>query len=313
MGTDVLLIAAGPSSGRTSAPYFKAVEALFEREEQRFSRFRRDSELSLMNAAGGAKDLSPEMWDVLICAKRWWRETGGIFDPSVLPALLRAGYDAPFDTVSRRLRSGSLTGLPELRPLAWFQDVEMNGEDGHRDVRLENGVQVDLGGIVKGWTVDRAAEALAPLGDFLIDAGGDIAARGSCTDGDGWWVSVEDPLRPGEDSQMLLLKDRSVATSSSRRRRWRTAEGAQAHHLIDPGSGVPAETGVVSVTVTGGSAEACDVWAKATLIRGLEAGVRALEAADGFEGLITLDDGATLSTSGWEGRQHQQETVAAGT
>ncbi len=295
MGTDIQVLAVD-SAGSAAVPrLLERALALFQREEARFSRFRPDSELSRLNQAGELREPSAAMWDVLRRARRWWRATGGDFDPTLLTALERAGYDRTFEAVVGRKAPA---GRSAVRRPTGHSRMTLEESGGRRRVRLLDGARLDLGGIVKGWAVDRAAELLAPVGRFLVDAGGDIRAGGDSLDAPGWCVSLEDPLDTSGDAGYICVRDMAVATSGTYRRRWRLADGGEAHHLIDPASGMPSESGVVSATVVGASAEACDVWAKVALLRGVGRGLAFLEGV-GAAGLLTDALGARHATSRW--------------
>jgi len=135
-------------------------------------------------------------------------------------------------------------------------------------VRLKRGA-IDLGGLAKGWAVDRAAELLEGMGlDALVNAGGDLRAVGEEAPGaGGWMVAIE---RPDGTVMWEGTTNAALATSSAMRRRWPTTDGGWAHHLIDPRTGLPANSPYVQVTV---AAERClwaEVWSKAILIGGPE-------------------------------------------
>jgi thiamine biosynthesis lipoprotein len=151
-------------------------------------------------------------------------------------------------------------------------------------VNLTEG-QLDLGGIVKGWTADLAVEALeGDYGDIFVNAGGDIRCAGSDRDGEGWEIRVEAPR-----SGLTVWEGRvsgAVATSTTMKRRWKTDGGEWAHHLINPATGLPSESAFVQVTAFGEAAWRSEVWAKAVLIGGEDAGLRARRA--GVD-LLTLD------------------------
>ena len=118
-------------------------------------------------------------------------------------------------------------------------------------------MRLDLGGIAKGYAVDRAAELLAPAGPCLVNAGGDLAVRGGA-----WPVGVE--------HLTLLLERGAIATSGRDRRRW-TRDGREHHHLIDPRTGAPADTPLLRATVVAASAAEAEVLAKAVFLGDEEA------------------------------------------
>jgi thiamine biosynthesis lipoprotein len=309
MGTDITVIATDSSD---AGELLDAVEVLFGQQEARFSRFREDSELSIMNS-GTRHRCSPDMRDVLQRSAKWHRLTNGDFDPAVLPALVSAGYAVSFERIAAQHSSQSIAraSTPEFRHS--FATLYVCDHREFEYVQLPMGMQIDLSGIVKGWTVDRAAELLAPLEDFVIDAGGDIYAHGDSPDGEGWYVGLEDPKIPELDHAYVLLEDSAVVTSGTYRRKWKSPNGRDAHHLIDPRTGEPANNHVIAVSVAGPSAEASEVYAKTALIRGRVAGLAFLETAPGISGIMTLDDGATLRTTKWQGlAAYHAEYAAAG-
>jgi thiamine biosynthesis lipoprotein len=109
---------------------------------------------------------------------------------------------------------------------------------------------------------------------------------------------VENPRDPSRDLALLALTSGAVATSSMMRRRWRH-DGREHHHLIDPRTGASAETDVLAATVVAGSAAVAEVFAKAAVIAGAEAG-RCLLASRGLAGLLALADGSVCTTSEME-------------
>ena len=250
-----------------------SVKLLFDQQEGRFSRFRPDSLVSRLNAG----ETIENAWLSQVCrmAISAHAFTDGLFNPMVLPALVEAGYSASFEQVS----SGAPRAQPIPDPPACLRiDGDLVG--------LREG-QLDLGGIVKGWTADLAVEALeGDCGDIFVNAGGDIRCAGSDGDREGWEVRVEAPV-----SGRTVWEGRisgAVATSTTMKRRWTTAGGGAAHHLIDPRSGLPSASPFVQVTAYGDAAWRAEVWAKAVLIGGEEAARAARQA--GID-LLTLDAG----------------------
>ncbi len=145
-------------------------------------------------------------------------------------------------------------------------------------VQLPRGVALDLGGIGKGYAADGVSAELLELGvagvrGVLVNLGGDLRARGDAPEPHGWVVDVDDPLDTGRTG-LLALAEGAIATSTKLRRAW--ARGGQTlHHLIDPRTGEPAESGLASVTVIAGEAWRAEVLAKAAFVAGAEAGSRA--------------------------------------
>jgi thiamine biosynthesis lipoprotein len=294
MGTDVEVLAVGADDDAMAVLGARAAAAL-EAREARWSRFRPTSELSRLNDAGGAPVvLSPGTYALVARAVDAWRDTGGRYDPTVLPALEAAGYDRDFAAVPRTgdTSPGSVGAAPgcadvELDPLV-------------SAVRLPRGVRIDLGGIGKGAAADEVAEELlesAPsaVRGVLVNLGGDLRAVGEAPPPHGWVIEVDDPLATGRTG-VLALADGAVATSTRLRRAWSRA-GEPMHHLIDPRTGRPATSGLASVTVVTGHASRAEVLAKAAFVGGADV-APALLAAAGATGLLVTDGGEVVELDG---------------
>ena len=254
MGTEIEVFVQG-----VAGDCWDEVEEEFERLEQSMSRFRPDSELSRLNRDGRIVG-SRSLVDVVTAALEARESSGGLFDPTVHDAVVAAGYDRTFERLgeSRARRHGA---------------VPCGGEvavTGSRIV-LSPGVRLDLGGIAKGYAVDRAAELLSGAGPCLVSAGGDVSVRGGA-----WPVGVETP----DGTITLLLEEGGLATSGSDRRRWATEDGT-AHHLIDPRTGAPAETDILRATVVAETTLRAEVLAKTAYLGGAVDAPRILVTVDG--------------------------------
>lgn len=273
--------------------HLAAVEEIFHDMEDRLSRFRPHSELCRLNERSGeAVAVSAEMFDILSRAAELHAITGRTFDPAILPHLESAGYDRSFELIATN------TEAQEPASRSHMSIAQLTLAPRGRTVRAPEGLRIDLGGIGKGFTVDAAARALQPVGNFVVNAGGDIYASGEGWDGDGWLVAITDPRGPGRSLSLVRLYDQALATSTTALRRWTRGERTL-HHLIDPRTQQPSESGVMSVSVIAGTAAEADVFAKSALLMGAEAGARFL-ARQGAAGLFVMDDESIVS-AGWPG------------
>lgn len=261
MNTSVLLAVDGD-------PYaaFGLQEARFaiEQFEMRFSRFLPDSELSQLNTSNGTwTKVSPELFEMLALALSYHQQTNGLFDPSILPNLKRLGYDRSMDQI-RKQNPSLRRSLPF--PRADFAALEL--DLAQKRVRLPKGMEIDLGGIAKGWIVERTAKLLSQYAEVCaVNAGGDILFVGEPLDGFGWDVYLEDPRNPNQSLVPLHVRSGAVATSSITKRAW--TQGVESrHHLIDPRTGQPAVSDWLSVTVFSANIVQAEVFAKAILIGG---------------------------------------------
>jgi thiamine biosynthesis lipoprotein len=276
MGTDVTLI--GPAGWDDFDTAAAAVRALFDREDRRFSRFRADSELSHVNTRSGAwTTVSFEFGAVVELALAGWTRTEGRFDPTVLDAVIAAGYDRDFD----ELLAGARGALRPALPCGRAGEIELIGNR----LRLPERVGLDLGGLAKGWTVDVAAAAAVACGLpwALVNAGGDLRLVGTVPVG-GIPVGVDDPEDADETVGRVVLHAGALATSSVTRRAW----GNGLHHLIDPATSRPAAGDALQATVWAPTCAEAEVLAKDALLVGEP-------YLDRGAGLLVLRDGRVVT------------------
>jgi len=252
-------------SGGVSEALAAAVAAAVEHDEARWSRFRRESEVSRINAAGGAAvAVSADTLAMLEACSTWVERTDGVFQPLVGGALIAWGYH-------RSLLAAEAFAVTSPPPRRLGGRIEI--ERRHGTVRIPRGTRLDLGGIAKSWMAGRAAALVcARSGDpaVIVDAGGDlVAARGDHI------VAVEaggpDDLRreatahPPVLAHVVVRAGQGIATSGYGRRRWRNGDGREAHHLIDPDTGAPGPA--THATVVSDDPVAADVLAKVLSLR----------------------------------------------
>jgi len=268
----------------------RQTEQYFAQIEAHLSRFKADSELSHLNySAGKPFTASPLLFELVETALAWRKRTGGIFDPTVLKALLAHGYDRSFEEIVNRTDQN--VSINRTTSLARPQ-VKLNRA--HHTITLPQGVGLDLGGIAKGWTVQQAGQKLGQLGPALVDAGGDIACMGAPPTSSAWLVGIDNPLQPNTDLATLTLNNEVVATSSLARRRWQH-QGQMVHHLIDPRTGAPAITDLLSVTVIGPHLPEAEIQAKVALILGAQKGLAYLATQPDVSALLVTTDGRQLN------------------
>lgn len=271
MNTDVVLFLLSADSRHANC-VLDAAEWFFVQAEWRLSRFRDSSELSMLNRAGSAR-VSRTLFEILQLAGHSYADTKGVFNPLIGPALAAAGYNRTFDEIGT---DSSHTGeVQTISAVPAFNDyVELDPLT--YQVSLRNGAQVDLGGIAKGWAIDRAFRTLNKLGPCCLNAGGDVRVGGSYeADGDGWRVDIADPFAPDNSTtpgvRAVMLKDKAIATSGIMKRRW-MMNGNEQHHLIDPRTAQPARNNLLFVSAVADTAVQAEVAAKTVFIMGEEEG-----------------------------------------
>lgn len=271
------------------------VPAWLEHWEKIFSRFRLDSELSRVNSGAGAPfQVSPEFAEVLELALTAEQQSDGLVTPMLLDALLEAGYNRSFELLAPKWDQPELDPCPlqhGLSPFEWEPTTRM--------LSLPPGVHLDFGGIVKGWAADQTVDRLKSYGPVLMDAAGDIAVSGRRSNGEGWQVGVADPFHPPDNLELLKLDACGVATSGKDRRRWQQ-NGNWRHHIIDPRTNLPAETGVLTSTVIAPTSIQAEWSAKTSLLLGSRDGLEWLNANPELAGMLVLDDGQCLYSGNFE-------------
>jgi FAD:protein FMN transferase len=300
MNTDAkIFLCVPPGMKKTGEKALKRTQLLFEKAEETMSRFNADSELTRLNlSAGFPFKASPRLFDVVGESLEAARATGGVFDPTILPNLMASGYDRSFEKMSGRIDEPrpNVTGTK-----CRWQDIQLDAASS--SVYLPAGCGIDLGGIGKGWTVDKVSNILGTFPNFAIDAGGDIRVKGTKADGLPWNIGVADPLDISRNLMVVELTDGAICTSTTSRRKWESA-GKIKHHLIDPRSGEPARSGVISATVIAESATRAEVIAKTALILGPEDGLLFIESQPGAFGLLVLVDKSILYSAGFKEHAH---------
>ena len=283
MGTDAQVIVVGGPTGLESQARDRIADL-----ERRWSRFVDDSEVSALNRNAGAPvKVSAETVELVQRAIEAWRLTNGLFDPTVLGAVIRAGYDRSFETLGPF-------------PAARISDLGFGAagiEILDDMVRLPRGTGFDPGGVGKGLAADIVAEELRAAGarGACVNLGGDLCVFGTNPQGDAWTVAVDHPLYTDPITR-LGITDGAAATSTTLRRRW-SIDGEARHHLIDPTTGESSTSDLTFVTVVAGYAWAAEVLAKAVLLRGTPHHFDLL-AATGAQALAIDDRGRVFATPG---------------
>ena len=251
-------------------------QALIDQAEVRMTRFSATSELSRLNRAAGAWTvLSRPMWQVVGRALHLARETGGLFDPTVLTAMLAAGYDRSFEQIG----SGAVNcGTTMQRATGQWQAITCDAA--RHAILLPAGVGLDLGGIAKSFTAELVVNFLSQWGPCLVDAGGDLTAGDAPGDYPGWPVAIAMPSTPKEPEPAtavpVWLSNATLATSGVDFRWWQHGE-RRLHHLIDPRTGLPAANKVVTASVLCADACRAEAWATAALVAGEQLGPARLD------------------------------------
>jgi len=258
---------------------------------RRFSRFEPDSELSALNRdPRETVPVSPLMRRVAQAAVRAADDSGGLVNPTLVDEIEAAGYAESLGPAGALPLEDALAAAPHRAPAApdpSARYLELQVDRSSGTITRPPGVKLDPGGIAKGVFADELAALLAGHGAFVVDCCGDLRLGGA--DGVERDVRVESPF----DASVLHtygVSEGAFATSGIGRRAWLDAYSRPAHHLLDPGTGRPAFTGVVQATALAPTAAQAEMRSKAALLVGPDRACTWLP--DG--GVVVLDDGSSL-------------------
>jgi thiamine biosynthesis lipoprotein len=298
MGTEIELTAWTADDVRAEAA-FTAVFGEFDRLDAMMSVWKDGSDVLRLNAAAGdhAVPVSPETREVLRVARQISDQTEGRFDVTfgALSGLWK------FDTQDKDNSVPDRREVLKRLPLVNYRDIEVDDRAGTALLKRK-GMRVNLGGIGKGYAVDRSVAILRESGlrDFMIQAGGDMYVGGRRGDRP-WRLGIRDPRGPADRSfAMLDLTDGTFSTSGDYERFF-IKDGRRYHHILDLSVGEPAQ-GCRSVTLVTERAVIADALAKGVFILGPDAGMALIERTPGVQGVIVSAKNEVLISSGLRGR-----------
>ena len=261
LGSDALFTLVGESVELINEQ-FDLLWEYADKFEQQFSRFKETSELTKLNLSAGDKfECSLELKNILLSAKSWGEKTDGIFNPFVLPALVESGYKNSFNTGSVAPIITNATKVTNVSEL----------EIGESWVRIPRDSAIDLGGIGKGYLLDKLINIIMPrVNNFWLSIGGDIVGSGSDVDGSAWLINLEDAANKDlvtASAKMPTDSVWAVATSGINRRHGTQNDKAW-NHLIDLRTGEPTQSDIATASLVTHSATEADVLASVAVIAG---------------------------------------------
>jgi len=269
------------------------VPGWFQEWEQILSRFLPDSELTQLNFHPEKPvRVSETFWEVFCAALDMEKESGGLVSPALQNTMVAIGYDRSFEELASNNRIAWLEpDMPIQLPAS-----EITTDPATKVIFLPYGTQLDFGGIAKGWAANKAVERLSVASSAMVNAGGDIAIKNLSKKDKKWTVGIVDPFNRDQFLCNVSMGSGGIATSGRDRRHWLQGE-LERHHIIDPRTFQPAQSDVITATVTAPTAIEAEMAAKSSLILGSRAGLAWLEDKPGFEGYLVLENGETIQTS----------------
>ena len=252
------------------------------------------SDLGWLQAAAGQKPVtvSPETMELLVFAKEMYEQTGGYLDVTVGPLIdlwdIRSGGHYP-----------TAEGLATARDLLGMDDLVLNEADGTVYL-VRPGMRVDLGALAKGYIADKVKTLLLDRGVLsgVLDLGRNILLIGEKPGKAPFSIGIQSPGTSGELLRVLSLRDKSLVTSGTYERYFEH-DGHRYHHVLDPFTGFPADTGLAAVTILSDSSLRGDALSTACLLLGVDAGLALVDSIPQTEALFVLTDGSVITSSGF--------------
>lgn len=281
-------------------PRDEAVQAARQAVEELdglLSRTNPDSQLSALNAHAGDGafvEVDSRVSELLSFAKSMSQLLPGDFDITIAPVMDAWG----FTTDTRQVPDPQVLA----DALALVDSGRLLLDEEASAARLEDaGMEVDLGAVAKGYAAGQAAAAIRAAGatSALLDLGGNVTALGRKADGSAWQVGVKDPQDTDQTLCVLSMEDQTASTSGGYERYFEE-DGVVYHHIIDPETGYPADSGLLSVTVVSADHALADALSTALFVAGEEEALDFWRSRTDFELVLCTADGRVVVTQGLE-------------
>jgi thiamine biosynthesis lipoprotein len=267
-----------------------AVMADMRRTDELMSTYKPESQLSQVNAHAYERpvQVDADIIDVVLKAQHYSELSNGAFDITYASVGYLYDYRAHQHPTDAQIQA-ALPGVD-------YRSLQVDPQA--RTIRfLKPGMRIDLGGIAKGWSVDRGIEILREAGieHAMVNAGGDTALLGDRR-GKPWIVGIRDPRQDGKVVARIPLQDEAISTSGDYERYFEE-DGVRYHHILVPGTGKSPDA-VRSVTVIGANATHTDGLTKTVFILGVERGMEFVRRVGGIEAVIVDRDGKVYYSDG---------------
>lgn len=270
----------------------KAVDEI-NRLEMVLSAEKQESDIYKLNETGSGT-LSTDTKNIVSRALEINKTTNGAFDISIYPLMVKWGF------TTQKYNVPSKNEISKL-----LKDVDSSKiifDEKSGNIKLKENMKIDLGGIAKGYTSNRVMQIFKECGvkSGLVSLGGNVQALGTKTDGTAWQIAIENPDKSSDYIGVVSVKDKAVITSGGYERYFEK-NGKTYHHILDPETGYPAESGVKSVTIVSDDGTLADALSTSLFVMGKE---KALdywhEHKNEFDTVLVEDNGDITITGGLE-------------
>ena len=292
LGTDIVLNIEGKNAQKTCDEIFARVREI---EKKMTVHTSTDSEIIKINSNAGLNKIkvSADTYYVLKKAIDYGKITGGAFDPTIGPLVKL------WDIGSGHEKVPLVADIDKNIRLVDYRQIMLTKEDSSAYLTGQ-GQSIDLGGIAKGYAGDEAKKILMNNGlkSGILNLGGNVIALGEKKDGSMWRVGIQKPLAPrGTFMGIVLVEDKAVVTSGGYERFF-IENGRRYHHIINPRTGFPCDSGLINVTIISNKGIDADALSTGVYILGLEKGLKLIEGLDGIDAILVADDRHVYTTKG---------------
>jgi len=284
MGTFVTITVYGSGESAITSAFEE-----IERIDNLLSTYKQGSETSLLNKEGFLESPGDDLIYNLERSAYYSKISNGAFDITVKPILDLYSY-----TFSEMGRAPDEIEINNTLDLIDYSNIIIN----NNSITLKKGMQITLGGIAKGYAIDKAIGVLKQNGvkHALVNAGGDMMAIGNKGNED-WRIALENPRDKEEYITIIYLDDMAVCTSGDYERYF--DDSKKFHHLVDPRTGYSASE-LISVTIIANKAIDCDGISTSVFVLGREKGLELVESLDGVEGLLITREKEIVKSGGFK-------------
>ncbi len=293
--------------GANAEPCLKAVAREINRLEALLSRFLAESDISRVNESAGftSKRVSHETYEVLAKSVEYSRRYPGCFDVTIEP-LVNLWKQA-----KETFAPPSQSAIEQTLSLVDYRDLALNPWE--LTAGLANiGESVDLGGIGKGFAGDKILEVYKAYGitSAYSNLGGNVVTLGTKPDGSPWHIGIQHPREEIQLIGMVAVENQSVVTSGDYQRYFLDGQGKHYHHILDPKTGYPAESGLISVTIVAVPSVAADALSTIIFVAGMEKGIEILKGVPGTDAILVDSELRVFVTQGLKDRFEAAKGVA---
>lgn len=268
--------------GQGGQAALQKAETFISKAERRLSTTDPESEIYQINHRKNAScPISPDTEKLLQFSLFMADKTGGALNPAMYPITLAWGFTTDHNQIPTE------NTIRQLLPLTDYKNISIND---HK-IMLAPGMEIDLGATAKGYTGQEAVDLLKKEGihSAILNLGGNVQTIGSKPDGSPWRVGLQSPWGH-EYLGILTVKDLAIVTSGSYQRFFKGEDGRIYHHIMDPATGHPAESGLVSATIITRDGGLADALSTALFIMGKDKAIQYWKSHPGFDMILITED-----------------------